>query len=49
MKGWIGWTGKISAAVGCNGVKKLMFNYVFKNEAKFKERVMSSVSCNGKT
>ena len=41
--------GKSNAAVGCHGVKKLMINYIFKNEAKIRGKVTSSVSWNGKT
>ena len=35
--------GKSNAAEGCHGVKKLMINYVFKNEAKVREKVTSGV------
>lgn len=37
--------GKNSAAVGCHGVKKLMINFILKNEAKVRERVTASDSC----
>jgi len=35
--------GESNTAVGCHGVKKLVINYIFKNEAKVMERVTSSV------
>ena len=39
--------GKSNTAVGCHGVKKLMIDYIFKNEAKVRETVASSVLWNG--
>jgi len=35
--------GKKHAVIGCHGVKKLMINYVFENEAKVRERVTYGV------
>jgi hypothetical protein len=31
--------GKSNAAVGCNGVKRLMIDYIFKDEAKVRGNI----------
>lgn len=43
MKALVKLNGGKNAAVGCHGVKKLMINFILKNEAKLRERVLQEL------